>query len=240
MENHDTSTHPSTPWTSGAVVAAVAVGMGMLVLWRLCRRGCRQLELRTAVDGRPAELYRFLCDPDNLKIVHPCTTEIRMKKETEEEDGATTKEFDWVEKVPFTVVSAVRMRCDPTTSTISIDVVPVGGIHQVELKWQLTSNNSLSSDQETHPQESKSSTDSKITQKDPADDNQITTSGSEFADDETGTERSWATDKESTEFRNHIKVTGPSGLLYVLIKLIGSMEKKLMDRLQDHFKNRSK
>ncbi|XP_076444303.1 uncharacterized protein LOC143282521 isoform X1 [Babylonia areolata] len=247
---------PPAPWTGAAkgVVVAAVVGVGMLMLCRRLwwgRRGCRRVEMGRVVEAERGVLYRFLCDPNNLKVIHPYTTDIQMKEETEEEGGVTLKEFDWVEKVPFTVVSAARMRCDPTTSTITIDVIPAGGMHEVQLKWCLkphdpgSSGDLIKEDLQqthqttpTHPQQSGLSTDSERNTAGSADDKKTLLTSS--ADDRAvTTERSSSPDEElpSTEFHNHIQVTGSSVLVaYIVIRIIVSIENKLMDRLQSHFK----
>ena len=49
-----------------------------------------------------------------------------MEEEREEDGGLTVTRFVWVEKVPFTVETDVRMCSDPSTSTIVFDIRPYG------------------------------------------------------------------------------------------------------------------
>ena len=58
-------------WTT--VVAAMAVGLSMVVVLWLCGHCDRQIELRRVVSVDKQTLFNFLCDPHNLKIIHPYT-----------------------------------------------------------------------------------------------------------------------------------------------------------------------
>ena len=51
-----------------------------------------------------------------------------MVKECTEDGKMTVKWFTFVEKIPFTVESDMRMFCDPVTSSIVINVRPSGGM----------------------------------------------------------------------------------------------------------------
>ena len=56
-----------------AVVAAMTVTLSVVVVLWLCGQCCRQIEMRRVVNVEKQTLFNFLCDPHNLKIIHPYT-----------------------------------------------------------------------------------------------------------------------------------------------------------------------
>lgn len=120
-------------WWVGATVGLVAAWS----LWWLSRSCHRIVMLQIEVDAAREAVYNFLQDPNNLKIVHPYTTGIRLLDQWKEGDD-TIIDFIWMEKVLAAVETKARTTAMPSVCTICIYIHAISHIPlrcSVHVQW---------------------------------------------------------------------------------------------------------